>query len=121
MKYTLTLLLTLIALSAKSQSLLFEIKPVVYKTEMITEDTLIVKSVDTCNRIQLTICGIGTDSACVNYAIFKESGMQRQSGTVTASLQAVAIAIQRPLNLTNVNMILRLWNIEAIRQITDDE
>lgn len=121
MKYTLTLLLTLIALAAKSQSLLFEIKPVVYKTEMITEDTLIVKSLDTCTSIGLTICGIGTDSACVNYTLYKSNGRAYQNGTVTASLQAVAIAIQRPLNLPNVNMILRLWNIEAIRQITDDE
>lgn len=121
MKYTLTLLLTLIAFVAKSQSMKFEIKPYVVNRTVITGDTTFISRSDTSTSIGLTICGIGTDSACVNYILYKQDGSVFEQGTKNTTFQAVGIVIQRPLDLALVNMVLRYWHIEAIRQITDDE
>lgn len=121
MKYTFTIILTLIALLSKAQSMLFEIKPYVVNRNVITEDTTFMSRSDTSTMIGLTICGIGTDSACVNYTLYREDGSIFEQGVVNSSLQAVSIAVARPLNIDSVNVILRYWHIEAIRQISEDE
>lgn len=112
--------LVLLGLVAKSQSMLFEIKPYVVNRTVITEDTTFLSRSDTSVSIGLTVCGVGVDSACVNYTLYREDGSVFEQGNVNAPLQAVAIAIARPLNIDSVNIILRRWNIEAIRQIENE-
>lgn len=120
-KLVIAIALLLAACSSFAQSMIFEIKPYVVNRVVITEDTTFLMRSDTSTQIGLTICGIGTDSACVDYTLYRPDGSIFERGVKNTTFQAVGIVIQRPLNLTNVNMVLAYWNIEAIRQIFPEE
>ena len=113
-------LAALFATTANAQSLTFQIKPIVYKTTMQSNLATTTKSVDTCDKITLVVSGIGDDSARVNYFMLKSNGASFTGGTVNVPLSFVSVALVRPINISNLNAIFSSWNIEAIRQITEE-
>lgn len=114
-------LAAMFAASANAQSLKFEIKPYVISKKITTVDTTFISQSDTMKIISLSICGIGEDSACVSYGLYKGNEMFSPftSGAVNIGVQSLGVIISRPVNISNVNAVLKRWHIEATSQITD--
>lgn len=116
MKKILTLFALLISFGANAQK--FEIEPyIVHNVVKSMGDEFIIKA-DTCKYISFTAT-LGEDSLSVQYSLYRDDNSLFETGYKNAPKSAIDIIKQDNVNISQLNMLLEAWHIEAIRQVTN--